>query len=983
MPKTFQRVHQFVAILMCGGAVLVPTAISAQPVGVMRDAERDEASEEEAAGVSGSDIVVTGSRIRRSSADSPSPVTVISAETIRSTGQSEIADVVNELPSLAITQSNQTSNLLGNAGLNALDLRGLGTQRTLVLVNGRRHVPAIPGTSAVDISTIPANLVERVEIVTGGASALYGADAVAGVANFILKKNFQGIDSTFRYGASTRGDMDDYSFDFLAGTNFADDRGNATLFAFYEGAPSTVSGQDRPWTAGGFPIYTRPNTSAPFTVVDNNRNIFAARDAQVLLGGKLYSFDSSGALRTPQLGPGGFVNLASPNLNDKFTLGTLLTDGGEYGGRYDSYYLSVPSDRFATHGSLSYEFSDALKFSLSGEYSRNKSQAAYAAFTAYGYDTVPVDSPFITSQMRAANGGAITAPLNFARRFEELGIARTKYDRQLVQFIAAVDGDFSLFSNPWNYSAYYSYGRTRQEVQSVNGTAVGRYYDGLDSTTDAAGNPICRSTLSDPGNGCVPINPFKPLTQQVIDHLQWTSSPAASTMSQHVASAYVGGGLFELPGGMVQAVLGAEYRHEKNDIAAAAELDPANPAFDPSIGFIETPLVGKYSVREVFGEVHVPILADVPFFQTLSVDGAVRLSDYSTAGSTTTYKVGGEWAPVDDIRFRATYGKAVRAPNIGELYTAGSVTPQYVTDPCNSYNVAFRPTKTQYTAANCAILNPSDKRTYWLYRDIITEGNLDLGVETAKTLTVGVVVQPRFIKNLALSVDYYNIDLRGAIDKFGAQALIDKCVDLPSLDNPFCPLVMRDAQGNIESVTTKKLNLSRFLTRGIDFELAYQAQMADLGLGPNSGHLSISAAYSRLLKRDYTLDPADPTNVTKSAGVFGSPKWKGVVRTTYDNGGFSATWAVRHFGPMKATSTATADMYIPLYTKDVFYHDFSASYWATRNISVFGGLRNAFDKAPPRIPGAEAGGANFEFGYQAGVYDVIGRTFFVGIRFVR
>ncbi|MCH8686652.1 TonB-dependent receptor plug domain-containing protein [Pedomonas mirosovicensis] len=602
--STFSRHTRLSALLLCGTSLFVTTHSWAQQANT--DVAASETGMEEDSG-SVEQIVVTGSRIRRSSLDSPAPIAVVGAEAIRATGQTEIANVVNELPGLAITQTDQTSNLAGNAGINALDLRGLGTQRTLVLVDSRRRVPAIPGTSAVDISTIPSSLVERVEIVTGGASALYGADAVAGVANFILKKDFEGIDAGGQYSNSTRGDLDEYSFDFLAGKNFADGRGNVTVYGFYETSPNTVSGEDRPWTAGGYPIYSRSSTSEPYTIQDGVRNVNNSRYAHVILGGKLYTFTDEGVLRAPQLGPGGFVNRGEVDLSDPASIGTLLTDGGEYGGRYDAYYLTVPSDRLSTRLAVNYEFDKALKLSISGEYSHNKAEAAYAPLTAFGTDTIPADSPFITDEMRAANGGAIDAPVNFSRRFDELGTARNRYDRKLYQLVTSLEGDFSLFNHDWNYSSYYSYGRSRQKEMSVNGTAMNRFYDAIDSTSDAAGNAICRSTLTDPSNGCVALNPFKPLTQEMIDYIQYDAGPAISTLTQHVVSGYVSGGLFDLPGGAVQLVLGAEYRKERNDIGVAPELDPTNPAFDPTIGSTATPLVGGYSVKEVFGELHIPI----------------------------------------------------------------------------------------------------------------------------------------------------------------------------------------------------------------------------------------------------------------------------------------------------------------------------------------------------------------------------------------
>lgn len=927
-------------------------------------------------------VVVTGSRIRRNDAlDGPTPLTVIGAEQIRAAGYTEIADVVNQLPSLALTQTSQTGNLAGNPGINALDLRGMGTQRTLVLVDGRRQVPAIPGTSAVDVSNIPSSLVERVEVITGGASALYGADAVTGVANFILKKDFQGVDASARYGASSRGDMRSTSIDALFGRNFADNRGNVTVYGFYEREPDSVSGQDRPWTAMGYPMYTRNNRNQRYWISDNNRNINNAEDAQLILGGRHYAMTADGRLRAPVLGPGGYVNAAPLSLaNPVDALGSLLTDGGEYGGRYDSWYLSVPSDRFSSRATFNFDFSDSLRLFANVGYSQNSSRSAWRALSAFGSEAVPADSPFITDEMRAANGGTITDGVYFARHFDdELGQGGSEYRRRLFQGVVGLEGDFSLGGRAWNYAAYYSYGRTRQRNRDIDTVAYDRYYLAVDSTTAADGSAICRSTLDDPGNGCVPLNPFKRLTAEEIGYLRYDSDWATTTMTQQVLSAYASGGIFDLPGGEAQIVFGGEYRKERNDIGAIAQYDPANPAYDATLGTTQLPLRGQYDVKELYSELHLPLLAGKPFAERLGVDAAVRVSDYNTAGRTVTNKFGIDWSPIRDITLRGTYGKAVRAPNIGELYTASSIGGMWITDPCNTYNLRYRTDRSQYAAANCAQLNPSDKDTYWLYRDIITKGNLDLGNETAKTRTVGVVLRPRFLEDFSLSVDYYNIDLRGAIDSFPAQTIINKCVDAPTLDNQFCSFVGRDAGGNLLDVITQKLNLSRYLTRGVDFAAQYRYDLAGLW-GQNAGALSFDLNYTRLIRQDYTLDPDQPEDVTRFAGVFGSPQWKGVLRSTWSNQHAGATWSLRHIAKMRTSTQITDTDYQKVWTGNVFYSDVSGYYRLKSGLELFGGITNAFDRAPPRVPGAEAGGANFELGYHAGVYDVIGRMYYGGIR---
>ncbi len=961
--------------LLAGTAIAGVSMAVATPQAVAQTSQ----GEDGIVGQSAEDIIVTGSRIIRTGADNPTPTTILNAQTIRQSGVTEIADLINQLPSLYVSQTNQTSNQSGNAGINALDLRGLGTERTLVLVNGRRRVASMPGSSAVDISALPTNLVERVDIITGGASALYGADAVAGVANFILKKDFEGIEANARYGLSTRGDLGGYDLDLIYGKNFAGGRGNFTLFGSYSNSPDQVGGQDRPWTASGRPLYAR-QADGTSKLTDGNRSIYDLNTAVVELGGRgnLFTFNGDGTLRRPQLGPGGITNLNSAGTTTN--LSTYVTDGGEFLGRFDDWLLQVPSERWSTFGTFNYEFSDRLRFFADAGYSQTHSRAGYQALASYGFDYVPNDSPFITAEMIAANGGEDYFDyygLAFTRRYTELGRPETLYRRSTVQATAGLEGEIpSLFGHEWKWTASYSFGQTRQEVEARNGTAMNRFYLALDTTSDGQGNAICRSTTWDPTDGCVPLNPFQTLTPQVVDYLQYDASPSRQVLRQHVVSGYLTGALFKLPAGDVQAVLGGEYRSESNNIGATPEYDPTNALYDPSIGYTETALVGKYDVAEIFAELRVPLISEKPFFHALAVEGAVRYSDYSTAGGTTAYKLAGEWAPVRDIRFRTTYGKAVRAPNISELFTSTQIGGQWLTDPCNYYDVVNRASRTQYTAANCAILAPDNVNEYYQYLDVISTGNADLGVETAKTLTAGVVVKPRFIPNLTVSVDYFDIKLRGAIDSFGAQQILNKCVDAPTLDNIFCEFVNReDGTNNLQSVVTQQLNLSEYRTKGVDVE-------ADIwfDLGRNAGRLSVNAAFTRLVSRKFTYDPTDENSINETVGLFGAPKWKGVVRTNYAKGPFTLNWNVRYLSSMRPSENITSDRYDVTHTGDVFYHDFYASVDVDNKFTLFGGANNAFDRAPPRLPGAESGGANFEFGATTGLYDVIGRTMYIGAR---
>jgi len=955
------------------GAAFAVLCMAATPA-MAQTAPTPTSSDEEATAIE--EIVVTGSRIRRSGTQTPTPTTIINAETIAKSGVSELADLVNEIPSLFVSQNNQTSNQQGNAGLNALDLRGLGTERTLVLVNGRRRVPAMPGSSAVDISAIPSALVQRVDVITGGASALYGADAVAGVANFVLKQDYDGLEFSGVHSNSSRGDMAGYDASLLWGKNFHDGRGNITAFGAYNHHDNIVVGQDRPWTKTGTPLYVR-GTDGKYSLTDGSRQLYDSSSAIVELGGKgnLYGFNPDGSLRRPIYGPSGLQGNTAANAD----LISYRTDGGEFGGRYDDWALVVPSKRLNLSASANYALTDKIKLFGDATFSNTESKGIYRAYSVYGLDAVPATSPFITPEMIAANGGV--GPIAFARRYTELGRQENHYDREMYQVTLGAEGRFSLGKfDDWTWNAAYSNGRTRQEYSVNNATAYGRYRQALSSTRDSSGQAVC----VDQSKGCVPLNPFKPLTQDVMDFIQYSTSPAVQSLEQEVFSAYATGSVFDLPAGPVQVVVGAEYRKESNDIGIIPEYDENSPKFDADLGTVSSSLKGDYDVSEYFAEVRVPVLANVFLAEDLSFEGAVRQSDYSTAGETTAYKAALNWTPVHDIRFRGSYGQSVRAPNISELYTAGQVGGAWLADPCNYYDVDNRVGRSEFTKSNCATLSPQNVNSYWQWLDVISAGNENLDVETATTYTAGVVLRPRFIPGFSLTVDYFDIELEDAIGSFGAQQIMNKCVDMASMNNMFCDLVERDpTTNNLIAVNVQQLNMSMFKTRGIDFEANYGFNLSDIGMGQEAGSISINAVYTKLLERSFILDATDVTTVDETVGLFGSPEWKGAIRTSWNAGPWSATWSLRHFTPMSPGEHITPDLYDVTETDHVFYNDFSASYEVNDSVMVYGGLRNAFDKAPPRLPGAEAGGANFEYGYQAGTYDVVGRTFYMGVRLRR
>ena len=488
---------------------------------------------------------------------------------------------------------------------------------------------------------------------------------------------------------------------------------------------------------------------------------------------------------------------------------------------------------------------------------------------------------------------------------------------------------------------------------------------------------------STPSAGCVAINPFAQLTPEMIGWVAYDTDWSDTTMTQKVASAYASGGVFDLPGGEAQLVVGAEYREESNDIGVIPQYNPNDPRFDPTLGTVASPLVGDYNVAEVFSELHLPLLSGVRGAERLSLDLAGRLSDYNLSGRTTTSKIGLEWAPIDSVSLRGTWGKAIRAPNIGELYTADMVSNNtWLLDPCNAW-MNLRDDRTEYTAANCATINPANAGTYWQLPDVVSTGNLELKPETAKTVTAGVVLRPTFVPNLTVSADYYRIDLRDAIAGWAPQTILNQCVDLPSMDNLFCDFVAREANGNIASVTVQKLNLAQSIARGVDINANWFHVLGD------GSRISLDLNAGRVLERTDIADQDYPDEVLEHLGLFGTPKWKGSLRTGWSNEDISVFWTLRGFSKMRAGSNGTGTVYteentVRPWAGSTFYSDVYASYRVTPKVSLYAGLNNAFDRSPPRIPGAEAGGANFNqaiAGYQAGLYDVIGRTYYAGVRF--
>jgi outer membrane receptor protein involved in Fe transport len=882
--------QRFVARSLAVGAALAPVLAIAQTVdqGSSPSADASTAADVASKQTKGDEIVVTGSRIARTEFAAPNPIVSFNAAAIEQSGNTNITTFLQRVPALTgsrdSTQTaggNVASPSFGQAGLNQLNLRNLGTDRTLVLVNGRRHVAGSPNTAAVDINSIPTDLIQSVDVLTGGASAVYGADGVSGVVNFILKRNYEGVSARTQMGVSSRGDGANKFVSVIAGHNFADDRGNVTIGYEYN-RDERVENDDRSYLRQNRRRYLIPNDAA---ASDPNA------PANVLVGD----------LRYPGESPLGAVFIgaeANPSFDglgrayDNGTPAAYYGTGGVNTGVAGFYSgdLFPQIERHDVNLLAHYDVSDAFKLSFEGKFAQTRAKT-FDYYTGTYYYPIALDNPYIPQAIRDAAAADGSDSVHVNRDNIDYG---RHGERDLRRTYRGVIDASGRISDHATYDVYYEYGRTTARITKLNDKFNDRYTAALDAVTDpATGQPTCRSNLDPialitpaltftPGanSGCVPVSLFGagPANPAALAFFQ-TNDTSHASVTQQVADASVSGDFgqfFSLPGGPVQFSFGGEYRRESSAFQPSAALVGALyfPGDEPSL---VTPSGGHFDVKEAFGELNAPILKDVPFAQTLSVGAAGRYSHYSTVGDTKTWQVNGVYAPIRDVTFRGSYGKAVRAPNIGELFQPTTGSSEFFIDPCTPNEIG---NGTQYRAANCAAslaqvgatVSPGLQTGSNIIGSL--SGNTALKAETARTWTAGVVLRPRFARGFTVSVDWYDIKLRNAINTVAAAQLASLCVDQPSLDNPFCGSITR-AQGTgiINSFRLRPENVAAFRTSGADLNLDYVVRTARLGT------FDIRLVGGYLHKLDFVGIPGADTMTRLD--TFLQPRW---------NGNFSPTW---------------------------------------------------------------------------------------------
>lgn len=903
------------------------------------------------------EIVVTGSLVRHSGFSTPTPVTVIGADTLERVSAPNIADAINQMPALRPSLTPTSAVNAGGGtqvGGNYLDLRGLGYARTLVLLDGRRYVPSNP-TGAVNLNNIPQALIDRVDVVTGGASAAYGADAVAGVVNLQTNARLKGIKATIQGGAAGAGDYRNVLVSVAAGLKL-----NEGLHLVLAGEYSDNSGiarlSSRNWAKAGAGLLANPNAGngglgspdqpRQFVVTSGLRN--SNSTANGVITGATFKPGYGASISTITGLPG---YLKGIQFNDAgqavpYALGTMVTSGTMLGGDgvngMADQVGATPITRYTAYGKLTGDISPNWTAFIEASYSHFHSlQDGIPSTFSY---SIAADNYYLPGTLATTLAANNVSSITVNKLADQNARLLTSYNTDVYQVTVGIHGNLG---KNWTFDGYYGHGRNYNDNISQNNRILANYALAIDVVNDPAhpGTPICRSTLSNPGNGCVPlnimgkVNPNDPALKYVNGR-----SETINDIQQDELSLTLRGEPVSTWAGPVSVALGGEYRHQLLDV----EYDAASQA--GAYGAASLPYSGSVSVKEAFGEVLVPLLANSPYGKRLSIDLAGRVTDYSTSGTVETWKVGADYAINNSIRLRATESRDIRAPTLSELYQKSGSSYLTVTDLDPRY------------------LGQSSLVTS------LTAGNLNLKPEVAKTFTGGVVLTPGFIPHLNISLDYYDINIHDAITQLTPAMIVQQCY---TTNSAACQFISRDSNGMIASVFSGPTNLAYAMTRGIDFELGYV-------IPRQSDRIAIQGLVNYLIKTE-TYDGITRVRLDDSvaqptvAGMGGNPRWKANVAVSYIAPDWRLSATARYVGGGYIDRTLTARDLSPQTVNGRLYFDLSGEMTLFRphgngsKIALFAAVQNLFDNDPP-ITGA--GG----YGTTRALYDTIGRQFMGGVR---
>ncbi|MEW5685230.1 MAG: TonB-dependent receptor [Pseudomonadota bacterium] len=979
-----------------------------------------------------SEVVVTGTRIPSPNLESVSPVTAVTAAEIKATGVTRVEDMINSLPQAFSAQGGSVSN--ASTGTATINLRGLGATRTQVLIDGRRLMPGTPNTTggalAADINFIPSALIQRVDVLTGGASAVYGADAVGGVVNFIMMRNFEGLRVDTQYGiyqhendspvadvvlASQRAaaspqffqlpkknvrDGETSQITLVMGVNSPDGKGNVTAYAGYRHVEPMLQG-NRDFSA----CTLQSGANFPAAGCGGSGTAFPAR-----VGSLVTDITSSNQQFRTRVAARDVYNFGPDNYyqrpDDRYVLGAFA--------EYEvNDWATAYTDVMFMDDTSTYQIAPGGIFA--GNFSINCDNALMSASQQAALCGPGVDTDALTAGVQEAVDADPTRPGIqdtwtgiVSRRNVEGGGRQGRTQHQQYRYVIGLRGDLN---ENWTYDFAMQYGRVSFN-QELTGFFRSTAINNALNVVSVNGTPTCASVVNGTDTACVPYNIFRngAVTQAQLDYLE-TPSYTAGNLFERVVNFSLGGDLTDYgvkspwANDGVGISIGAEYRRETMDFAA--DYVSSSGALNGG-GGAAPPVNGSFDVYEAFGEARLPILQDRPFAKSLTVELAFRYSDYSSVGTTETYKLAGEWEPIDGLRLRGGYNRAVRAPHILELYSPQNVVLDGTQDPCAGLTasnplVARCAQAFGLTTAQVLAIEANASAQY----NGQTGGNPDLRPETADTYTLGFVFQPSFVPGFNISVDYFDIKVKDFIAGIGADTIINRCVN--TLDPFFCNLVHRDAVGSLwlsndGYVIDTTLNTGALRTKGFDVNATYRTDLETLGLG-EMGSISTSFVGTWLDTLSTQNLPGD--DYFNCAGYYGSicsvsggltspnPKWRHKARLTWATPFAYGDWVKdvsltlqwRHFNKVKLDAFSDdPQLNNPglqfatdrtLAARD--YFDLTASWTVRDNLNFRAGVNNIFDKSPPLN-----GSANCPTGPCNGntwpqMYDAFGRFLFVGL----
>jgi outer membrane receptor protein involved in Fe transport len=942
------------------------------------------------------EIVVTGSRIRRDTFSSPQPLSVVTSESIRESGQVSIGDVLLEQPNInPATNAQNSSGTLFLAGQTRADIRGLGPVRTLVLMDGRRLPFSDASSPAVDLNTIPSLMIDKIETIAGGVSAIYGSEAISGVVNFIMKKEQDGLEIDLQGGISERGDGETGRYGFNWGKKFFDDKLSILVGGEYANEDKVLQKDRKDFNPG----IRRDTRLTPQTIIPASRANTAPFATFQLIGGALgtaraVTLDYRNRANVVRLSAACSTTTVQPDCQDE----ALFYSGPAYN------TLQAKSDRAVLRTYIDYHINEDWHTFIDASYVRANGYGIFqpAFSSAAGGGTMPVvlrgDNAYLNgagsiaaalrSEWTAAGKTFVsTSTAQVGKFWQEFGGRDVKTEREQTRVAGGFEGKFQTFGRDVHVDGYAQYSRLDGTTISYNVPNILKVQQATDAVV-IGGQVVCRDAGAR-ATGCVPWDLINGPSREAILYTNATSA-TDQVVKQTVAGLNFATDVIDLPAGPLSIAFGTEFRKEESLFVQDA-LGASGALFFNAIGTRG----GSYTVKEIYGEVEIPILKDLPFAQELTVNLAYRGSDYSTIHGTNQYRLNAEWAPIKDIRFRATSATAVRAPNIVELFAPQS--RNFTTaaiDPCDK-DVFRGATAAQQAArrVTCAAAIPGYNPLTFISNfgagrsslALLQGGNPNLGPEKAHTYQYGVVIQPHWVPNLQITVDYFKYNLTDAVGTVPINTLFGAlCHDDTTqayATNPFCAQIQRDptgtnggaVPGGVIQVLLVNQNVASTKVEGYDYSIAYGFKTEDM-LGKDYGDFALRLdatwmyqfASQGLPFQQYVQFANTITNAT--------PEWKanGSVRWTYDK--FSFGWSTLYYGSMIASQAQQKGVLDPYKTGDYFRHDARVTYKYNDDITLRAGVINVFDKNPPYIPEVFTG-----TGTGSSQYDNRGRYYFVGV----